>query len=233
MTLLNPRSNLDTLNCWNEIGIAGDRSCPELTEMIHCRNCPVFARAAQGFFDRAAPDGYLKEWSDQLSNSFKPVNKETLSLLIFRLGHEWFGVRSQIVVEVTLPRPIHSIPHRRSAILEGMVNLRGQIQLQVSLKELFGVSHSANPSRDPKAGDTQAFGGARLIVLMQAGETWVFLADEVLEVRRFSKHEARTVPSTLSNSAFSFSQSVFVEESRTIGYLDEARLFEALREIQG
>src|SRR5436305_2082413 len=28
--------------CWREIGVAGDRSCPKLPEVVHCRNRVVF-----------------------------------------------------------------------------------------------------------------------------------------------------------------------------------------------
>ena len=48
--------------CWRVIGVSGDRSCPELEQFIHCRNCPVLAEAARSFFDRAAPEGYLDAW---------------------------------------------------------------------------------------------------------------------------------------------------------------------------
>jgi len=33
--------------CWRRIGVSGDRSCPELAQHVHCRNCPVYAGAAQ------------------------------------------------------------------------------------------------------------------------------------------------------------------------------------------
>ena len=56
-------------DCWNQIGVSGDRSCPELETFIHCRNCPVFAAAARTFFDRPAPEGYLAGWSSWLAGS--------------------------------------------------------------------------------------------------------------------------------------------------------------------
>ena len=56
-------------DCWNRIGVTGDRSCPELNTFVHCRNCPVFAAAARAFFDRPAPEGYLAEWSRWLADS--------------------------------------------------------------------------------------------------------------------------------------------------------------------
>ncbi len=56
-------------SCWNEIGIRGDQSCPELVTAIHCRNCSVFAAAARNFLDRPAPAGYLAEWTRLLDES--------------------------------------------------------------------------------------------------------------------------------------------------------------------
>ena len=35
--------------CWQEIGVWGDRSCPELAAVTHCHNCPVFAAAGRKF----------------------------------------------------------------------------------------------------------------------------------------------------------------------------------------
>ena len=35
--------------CWRRIGVAGDRTCPELAQHVHCRNCPVYAGAAHGW----------------------------------------------------------------------------------------------------------------------------------------------------------------------------------------
>ena len=63
-------------DCWNRIGTAGDRSCPELETHIHCRNCPVFASAARTFFDRPAPQHYLAEWTHWLAGSPETVSLE-------------------------------------------------------------------------------------------------------------------------------------------------------------
>src|SRR5437667_10341199 len=105
-------ASLTVRDCWNLIGIAGDRSCPELERHIHCRNCPVFSKAARGFFDHPAPEGYLAEWGRLLAAPVTPAESEDLSVLIFRLGNEWLALRTRVVVEVTTPRPVHRIPHR-------------------------------------------------------------------------------------------------------------------------
>ena len=92
-------------DCWNHIGVSGDRSCPELNTFIHCRNCPVFATAARIFLDRRAPEGYLADWSRWLADSTGEargdeaerdddhalLHGEAVSVLIFCLGEEWLA----------------------------------------------------------------------------------------------------------------------------------------------
>ena len=63
--------------CWNRIGIGGDRSCPELETHIHCRNCPVHAQAARAFFDRPAPEGYLADWTELLAQEKQAATATT------------------------------------------------------------------------------------------------------------------------------------------------------------
>jgi chemotaxis-related protein WspD len=225
--------NPDVSDCWNKIGISGDRSCPELNTHIHCRNCPVFTEAARDFFDRRAPEGYLADWSRWLSElaGFGESGNESktgsdnirshdpaVSVLIFRLGEEWLAIRTQTVVEVTLPRPVHRIPHRSNAVLIGIVNLQGQGLLCVSLHGLLGATAVPVIS-------------SRLVVLRDAdrAESWAFAADEVVGVRRVLRSQWRSVPSTLNNPAVGFSQAVLSSEGRSIGLLDEQRVFSALR----
>ena len=39
------------VECWREIGVSGDRSCPELEKHLHCRNCPTHAQIARKLLD--------------------------------------------------------------------------------------------------------------------------------------------------------------------------------------
>jgi chemotaxis-related protein WspD len=221
-------------DCWNHIGVSGDRSCPELNTFIHCRNCPVFATAARTFFDRRAPEGYLADWSrwladpsggacgdeTEIEDDHALLHGEAVSVLIFRLGEEWLAFRIQAIAEVTLPRPVHRVPHRSNSVLTGLVNLQGQVQLCISLHGLLGVTAPAKSSR--------------LIVLRDPDrtETWAFAADEVLGVNRVSRSQWRSVPSTLINPAVGFSQAVLSWNGRSVGLLDEQRVFTALRSLK-
>ena len=107
-------------DCWNRIGVGGDRSCPELAVHVHCRNCPVFASAARGFFHRRAPEGYLEEWADFLVQAGRPGRSaDEANLLVFRLGEEWLAVALGVVAEVTTTRPVHRVPHRTNRVFTG------------------------------------------------------------------------------------------------------------------
>jgi chemotaxis-related protein WspD len=205
------------LDCWNRIGISGDQSCPELETHIHCRNCPVFESGARDFFQRAAPEGYLAEWLTLLAAPVTTATSQDLGVLIFRLRDEWFALRVQAVVEVTTLRPIHRIPHRSNETLVGMINLRGRLRLQVSMHGLLGV------------GPGNAEGTRRLIVISRHGQTWVFEAEEVLGVHRLARERLGNLPSTLSDPETSFSQAVIDWKGRSVGLLDEDRLFESLK----
>lgn len=215
--------------CWRKIGVNGDRSCPELATHIHCRNCPVMAAAARMFFDRAAPEGYLSGWVGILEESSTSAEANLESLLVFRLGDEWFALPTGVLVEVTTPRPCHRIPHRIDGILEGIVNIRGQLQLCVSAWRLLGIEGGDQPPTDSASGDTP-----RMLAVERhpgnAGDRWVFRVDHVAGVHRVERQSLRMVPSTVSQSGARFCRALFDWEDHVVGILDENRLFDRVEE---
>jgi chemotaxis-related protein WspD len=60
-------------------------------------------------------------------------------------------------------------------------------------------------------------------------DRWVFPVDEVDQMYRFSTAELAGAPATLARSAGRLTRGVFEWRERSIGYLDDARLFQALR----
>lgn len=217
-----------------------------------------FATAARRFFDRPAPPGYLDEWSawlaeteerpeaaddedgDETSGLLKGV-----SVLIFRLNREWLAFATRAVVETTLIQPVHRVPHRSNNVLRGLVNLRGQLQLCFSLYGLLGVEDSsthvgfpieATRSVAPALnvdGANRAGISDRLIVLRDRdrSELWAFTADEVHGVEQIPRRDLRSVPSTLSNPAVSFSQAILSWNDQSVAHLDDHRVFAALRSL--
>ncbi len=211
-------------DCWNRIGVGGDRSCPLLEEHIHCRNCPTFALAARSFFDRAAPDGYLAEWADLVGRPVAAESVDDSGLLVFRLGLEWLALALGVVSEVTTLRPVHKVPHRTNRVFSGLVALRGQLQLCVSLHGLLNVD-PPQPSGDPPL-------NPRLVVIRKDGDTWAFPAEEVAGVQRVARDRLQKVPSTIANPAGSFGRAVYAwGKDRSVDVLDEARVFAALRRM--
>ncbi len=211
-------------DCWNRIGVQGDRTCPELEQHVHCRNCPVFARAARAFFDRPAPDGYLADWAELIGRPAAGSAVDAVGLLIFRLGVEWLALGLGVVAEVTTPRPIHRVPHRTNRVFSGLVSLRGQLRLCVSLHGLLNI--------DPAEPDDDAPARPRLVVIRGDGETWAFPADEAVGVRQVGRDQLRKVPSTLANPAGSFGRAVFAwGPGRSVVVLDEPRVLASLRRM--
>lgn len=213
--------------CWRRIGVTGDRSCPELEAYIHCRNCPVMAAAARTFFDRAAPEGYLESWRGILEESAGPLEARLESLLVFRLGQEWHALPTCTLVEVTTPRTCHRVPHRTGGVLEGIVNIRGQLQLCVSAHRLLGIEEApAPPSGADRADET------RLLVVERPGhagaERWVFRVDAVAGVHRVDRATLRALPDTVSQSGARYCRALFDWGDSVVGILDDARLFEGL-----
>jgi len=217
--------------CWRIVGVAGDRSCPELETFIHCRNCPVLAEAARSFFDRGAPAGYLEDWRAILEEPTAEVEAGSTSVLVFRLDREWFALPAPVLVEVTTVRPLHKIPHRTAGGLAGIVNIRGQLQLCVSLHALLGLS--GGPGAVATSSTAADAAAARMLVVErgteQGTERWVLGADEVAGVHRLTRTAVRPVPSTVSHAQARCSAALFDWHDRTVGLLDEARLFDGLR----
>ena len=223
---------------------------------IDIRDPEAIAAAARRFFDRPAPPGYLAEWSEWLSTpEDRPARAEEgdgdeasgllkgVSVLIFRLNREWLAFTTRAVVETTLIQPVHRVPHRSNDVLRGLVNLRGQLQLCFSLYGLLGVEDSSSKVDFPIEatrggagslgldGARRAAVADRLIVLRdrERSEVWAFTADEVHGVEQIPRSDLRSVPSTLSNPAVSFSQAVISWNGRSVGFLDDQRVFAALR----
>lgn len=217
-------STLTQSDCWQRIGVWGDRSCPELIEAVHCHNCPVFAAASRRFLDAPPPASYLEEWTERLISPLEETGGDVQSVLIFRLGEEWLALRVQVLVEVTGPRPVHCIPHR-AGLLAGLVNIRGELHLCVHLAQLLGFKAQGNVRPSPNSQG----GLPRLIVVGSEDGRWVFPVDEVDQVYRFSPNELTGTPATVARSAGRLTRAVLAWRDRSIGYLDDAQLFRALR----
>lgn len=159
--------------CWRQIGVFGDGSCAELAAYVHCRNCPRFAAAARGLLARAS--ALPARAVDAAAETSVPgVARE--GMLVFRLAGLLFALSTGVAAELAPDQRARRIAHRSGRLLEGLVNLRGELHLCVALDRLLGLTRVTGT--DP--------GVARLVLVRDdAGATWAFRADAVMGVERF------------------------------------------------
>ncbi len=212
-------------DCWNQIGVFGDGTCPELAKVIHCRNCPVYAAGGRSLLEREPPADYLREWTQALAEAKDQDQAEdTLSVLIFRLGREWLALPTHVCQEVAEMRPIHTLPHRSGPVLLGLVNIRGQIRLCVSLRELLGLEPAGDGGHTTEHQDPRC-----LVVIAGDSDQWVILVDELYGIQRFHLGAVREAPVTVAKAAPRLTKGVINWRDRGVGYLDDDLLFLALR----
>ncbi len=216
--------------CWNQVGVSGDHSCPTLKTVVHCQNCSVYRQAGRGLLERPIPGDYVIEWTTLLTqdrNQQQVSQQKTLSMNIFRLGHEWLALPTDVVKQVLPPRPIHSIPHRSNQLLQGIVNVQGQLLLCVSLYELLGIT----PIRLTTLRSTDDIkNDAYLLVIEKRQNVWAFEVDKLYGLYRCDSEGLRNAPSLGRNTLGRFTQAIVAWQDENVSYLDEGRLFDALQQ---
>ncbi|MFH1476553.1 MAG: chemotaxis protein CheW [Verrucomicrobiota bacterium] len=209
-------------DCWNRIGVQGDKSCPELRRHIHCRNCPTFEQGAHALLNRAPPSGYIEEWTRFLARAKETEAGFTDTVCVFRIGSEWLAFGARACVEIVPLRPIRRIPHRSDRMLMGLTSVRGELLLCFSLANLLGLEPSAN---------TAAQVMPRLLVARKERFNLAFPVDEVMGLHRFHRDTIRAIPATVAHAVPQFSRGMLTADGRKIGLLDDDLVFHALTKV--
>ncbi|MEJ6002891.1 chemotaxis protein CheW [Paucibacter soli] len=207
--------------CWQRIGIAGDRSCKELTVHVHCRNCPSYANAAHTRLARPAPSGYREHRSAQLAApAVGPANNQLRAVLAFRIAAECLALPVHCITEVVEDRDIHPLPHRRNGALQGLCNVRGELLPCLALARLLTLQTGAvAPARL-----------ARLLILNAEQGRLACRVDEVLGVLRHADADLQALPVHLAHSPAPFAQGLLSWRQISIGLLDPAILLTRMHE---
>lgn len=216
--------------CWKRIGIWGNQECPELKTCTHCRNCPIFSASAARLLDRPLPPGYRSDWTGHFSDKKDDVLLNTLSVLVFVAGGETCAIPMRALQEVVDVRAIRTLPHRRQRAVLGLVNVRGELVITVSLAAALGI-----PDHDPAGASAAgpAQGSARLLIAAHEGERLAFPVQEILGITRVSPSELKDLPATVLHGGRRCTGGVFTWKGRSIGFLDEHRLFQLLNRSLG
>jgi chemotaxis-related protein WspD len=210
-------------DCWNKIGVRGDASCVELKQHVHCRNCPTYSAAALALLDRDLPADHFSDWTAHFARPGKLEEPDTHSAIIFRIASEWFALTTVAVDEVAEPRTIHSLPHLRSGIVLGLVNVRGELLVCVSLAKILrvGEATTANAER-------QGFKAKRLVVIRRNDRRVAFPVDEIQSVHRYHPRELKSVPATIAKASTAYTKAILSLKDKSVGCLDDQLLTHAL-----
>jgi len=210
-------------DCWKRIGVWGDKTCAQLAQEQHCRNCEVYSRAGRQLLDRKPPAGYVQAWSKLLAEPEAQPLPGQVSVFIFGLGPEYFALPTTLFAEVLELRDVHAIPHRRNPILLGIVNVRGEMQLCVSVSRLLGMDDDAASSQ---TGNIKAH--ARMLLLSRQGECLAFPVSEAFGIHKYHPSELLPLPSTLPDETSTNSIGLLRWCDRHVAVLNENTLFEKL-----
>ncbi|MFK2912217.1 chemotaxis protein CheW [Pseudomonas sp. 3HC3] len=199
-------------DCWNRIGVRGDKQCPLLERHVHCRNCEVYAAAATRLLDR-----YTLMQGHQAA-AVQPDEESTgHSMLLFRLGEEWLALATACLVEIAPLQAVHSLPHQRSRLLHGVANVRGALVPCLSLADLLGVQAGATEPRSARA-------MPRMLILAAEGGPVVMAVEEIDGIHRLD-------PQLLGSGrdATRFTAAVLQWRGRSVRVLDDQHLMSAVQ----
>ncbi len=213
-----PLPRVEMEDCWNRIGVAGDQSCPKLRQHVHCRNCEVYAGAAQRILRRPVDPAYRADWAALLRAPEPEPAAADHSALVFRVGREWLALPTAIVQSVAPVAPTHSLPHRSGRGLDGVVNVGGTLAPSMSLPVLLGI--------DGQAGQLEAgrHAYARLLVIEWEGQAFALAVADLHGIIRYGDAAVRAPAATIGKGLQRFLTGVVTEAGLHIGLLDAALL---------
>ncbi len=226
MKTSNNNQEIQIDDCWNRIGVwreKGDR-CPELDNVIHCRNCSVYSDAGRKLLNTEPPDEYRSEWTKILAQDKEKSLINVQSAFVFRAGEEWLALPAAMIHEVVNMSLIHSIPNINNKVLRGVVNIHGKLELCVSIGRVLGIEKlEVEETEDP-----QYVSPERLVVVIQKGHIIAFPVSEVLGIVRYTPDMIKDLPVTVSGSKAVYTTGILCVGDKDVGLLKDKPLFKTL-----
>jgi chemotaxis-related protein WspD len=217
--LLHSQAAVD--DCWNRIGVFGDKSCPQLERHIHCRNCEVYGAAAIALLDRYGST--LERGDDDYGQGeTEEAQGAQRSLLIFRLGEQWLAIATRCLAEVMPVSPIHVLPHRNSRGLLGVTNVRGTLVACLSLAELLGLE----TQQDARRGERRVI--PRMLILESDSGPLVTPVDEVSGIQRIPVARISSAKHDDKRAISRFTAGVLQWQEQSITLLDDEQLLQTM-----
>jgi len=201
--------------CWAEIGTWGDATCPVLATAAHCRNCDVFATSGRQLLDRVPPPDYIRNWTEVLAEARTEEGDRARVALVVSLGESYYALPVALCREVMDAAPIRRIPHRSDDVVLGLVGVRGELRVCLSLAAL---------GLDDGAGRTYR----RMVLLEHDGRDWVVPVSEIHGIHKYGDADIEAVPVTVSQSPNPYTIGLVRWQDRLLGLLDDELVISAL-----
>jgi len=202
--------------CWNQIGVNGDQSCDKLQQHVHCRNCPVYAAAAQQNLQRPVGDDYKKDWAAHFRQAAGGNHQQDAACLVFRIGGEWLSLPPRVLVSVAPAAKPHRLPHRTAPGLRGVVNVGGTLYPCMSLADLLGIDESEGEA----AAHRHTF--ARLLLTRWEDQSYALPVADLHGLLRYASTSVQAPAATINKGLSRFLAGVISHRDMRIGVLDEA-----------
>jgi len=221
-------------DCWNLIGVHGTASCPELVAHVHCRNCPTHASAAAQLLDIEIPAGYARHWTELVAQEQPLFAPATKSIVIFRVDEERLALSTDILREIVDMRPIRTLPHQSNDAALGLVAVRGELLICISLGCLLGLPGRADSVADtttrPRVPAAHDAGSAvwRLLVVERDSSCFVVPVHEIYGVERYREGDLLPTPATVELAQPTYTKAVLPWGRHSVSLLDDELLFSAL-----
>jgi purine-binding chemotaxis protein CheW len=141
------------------------------------------------------------------------VDEPTVKLVIFEIGGEWFAFSGESIREILPPSDVYFVPGC-PASLEGVINVRGDIESVIRIAELLG-----KPATDPASTSSILIGHG-------GGMHSGIRVDRVVDVLDVVQSVIQPPPSTLSESMRRIVSGVIKHQEVPVTILDLNHLFE-------
>lgn len=186
---------------------------------------PLHETAVEQLLHRVPPLDYVQTWESSLGrekDEHRPSPHH--AIVIFTIGGEHLALSSLVVGQITTMRRIHRVPHMKSPVIRGVVNINGRLRLFISLESLLELENKSG-----NKGFHKVIEDLPMIMMEQNGEVWTFAVDKVLGVFHCELNQMKNVPVTVSKSTANYVKGVLSWRDQQVGLLDEELLFFSLR----
>lgn len=147
----------------------------------------------------------------QSSSAAADTQRHEVQLACFRVGGELYGLDISGIREIIRPQKLTIVP-KAPRFIEGVINLRGAVIPVADLRKRFDQPYNGETRRE------------RIIICSVGGRIVGLLVDEVLEVRRYGRHEVAPAPQFLKGPDAEFFLGIARRDEDLVMILDLDRI---------